>query len=343
MLTGVLIGINGIIFVVMLLLGVGVMPTGEELIRWGGMNSDLVIEGEWWRLLTSMFVHFGIIHLGMNMYFLYSFGRLVEQVVGKGIYLGIYLASGILSGIASFLFHKGKMAVSAGASGAIAGIFGTYIFILCTPIVKGQMREKLLTDVMQVLGINVLYGLIKGRGIDHAAHFGGLLSGFIMGGLFYPFFNIRKWIERVKLKWLVVGGVTAFSLFLIPTVVKGEKVSDASQFFYILEELDQEQLGIQKKFMKVDYHRDPNILCLEISKEIFPHLEKVKALKERMSSLTLNEDLDNYRQKVARYFEYYDQKLNLILTGMRLNSNFFEPQIRKLDKEMAELLPEHSN
>ena len=155
-------------------------PTTENLVQWGANYAPLVQSGEWWRLMTSCFVHIGIIHLAMNMWCLISLGALSERLYGSVRFAVLYILAGLGGSIASCMFHP--EIVSAGASGAIFGLAGgTLALSVC-------LKERLPTDrfknligtMLAFVGYNLFYGLIQPH-IDNAAHIGGLVTGFLIG------------------------------------------------------------------------------------------------------------------------------------------------------------------
>ena len=158
------------------------MPNPRELLAWGADYSPLTWNGQPWRLLSSVFVHFGILHLVMNMWALWTVGRVLERLVGNVGYLIIYFASGIAGSISS-LWWNGDV-VSVGASGAIFGLFGalaTFIWQRAdsfSPEFLSHLRRSLVSCIF----INLLIGAGI-EGIDEAAHIGGLVCGLICGAI----------------------------------------------------------------------------------------------------------------------------------------------------------------
>jgi membrane associated rhomboid family serine protease len=179
--TVALIAINALVFVATLMGGAELFkPIGGVQIAWGSNFGPYTTDGEWWRLFTSLFIHFGILHIVLNMLALAIFGPLVERLYGSVTYLLIYLFAGMAGGLASVSWHPGIN--SAGASGAIFGILGA---LLAAPLRAG---DTFPTDIVRsirhwfvvFLGWS-LYAGFKYKGIDYAAHLGGLVSGFIIG------------------------------------------------------------------------------------------------------------------------------------------------------------------
>jgi membrane associated rhomboid family serine protease len=181
--TQAILGINVAVFAAMLLAGVSPMdPTGQQLVDWGANFGPYTIGGQWWRLLTCVFVHIGIPHIALNMWCLWGLGRLAESVYDRWTFGAIYLITGLGASIASLIWNP--IGVSAGASGAIFGIAGALIsafyfgeFALPKTVVSG-----LLTSVLKFAGYNLVLGAFLGH-TDNAAHVGGLLWGLILGAL----------------------------------------------------------------------------------------------------------------------------------------------------------------
>ena len=183
LITPILLDLNILLFLLMILSGVDFMaPDNISLLKWGGNYRPVTLDGEWWRLITNCFLHIGIIHLFMNMYALIYIGILLEPILGTMRFISAYLLSGIIASVASIWWHD--FTISAGASGAIFGMYGVFLAILTTKLIDKKTREGLLTSISFFIGFNLLYG-VKG-GIDNAAHIGGLLCGIIIGYLFIP-------------------------------------------------------------------------------------------------------------------------------------------------------------
>lgn len=177
-----LIALNVLVFLIMWLTGGGFFqPTALTVYRWGGnFGPSTIGDHQWWRLLTSMFLHFGIIHLVMNMVILLQIGFFIEALSGARKFLLLYIVSGIGGGFAGLLFHP--HAVEAGASGAIFGLYGALLaFILRhRESIDSSVLAPLRKGALIFLGYNLIYGLVKSE-VDLAAHLGGLATGFLFG------------------------------------------------------------------------------------------------------------------------------------------------------------------
>jgi len=147
----------------------------------GAIISDLFQRGEYWRLLTAIFLHIGALHLLLNMWALYQLGSIFEALFGSARFALIFFASGLVASLASALLGPQGM-VGAGASGAIFGILGALILaIKRSPVWKHQPWSRGLTQQLMIwAAINVAIGLTI-PAIDNRAHIGGFLAGLVLG------------------------------------------------------------------------------------------------------------------------------------------------------------------
>ncbi len=208
-----IIAINVLVFILMVINGAGIMEVNnnEVYIRWGSNYSPLTLSGDWWRLITCVFIHFGIIHLVMNSYALYMAGVYLEPMLGKTKYITAYLAMGVFASLASLWWHS-EGVNSAGASGAIFGLYGVFLALLFTNLIPKQMR----TSLLQSIGVFVVFNLIYGAkaGVDNAAHIGGLLSGLIIGFIFYPLLKKEDKGTKSNLALLAIIAVAILSAWM---------------------------------------------------------------------------------------------------------------------------------
>jgi membrane associated rhomboid family serine protease len=181
--TPLLVGVNVAVFLAMVLSGAHpLMPSAETLLRWGANYGTALNEGESWRLLTSMFVHVGVIHVAVNMYALWASGSVLERLTGNYGFLLLSVLSGLVGSLNSTLWHMESFRVSAGASGAVFGVFGGLLGFLIPQrsFVPGIIYRRLLRVVGFVVVGNLVFGALVSF-IDNAAHLGGFLSGLLLG------------------------------------------------------------------------------------------------------------------------------------------------------------------
>ncbi|OYT54605.1 MAG: rhomboid family intramembrane serine protease [Desulfurococcales archaeon ex4484_217_2] len=170
--TKVLILVNLAVYVIAGIIGGSFLELSDEVLMLLGQFNYLVLKYGWYfQLLTAMFVHVNIVHLAFNMFWLYILGTQCELTFGARRYLAIYFVSGFFGNILTlYLLPPGT--VSAGASGAVFGIFGSLMAY------SGFTRRSMFASIVYAIFILVLNA---GFGVNVVAHFGGLLSGFILG------------------------------------------------------------------------------------------------------------------------------------------------------------------
>ncbi|MGI6107873.1 MAG: rhomboid family intramembrane serine protease [Lachnospiraceae bacterium] len=165
----------------------------ENAVRFGAQSCQLLGDGQWYRLFTSMFVHFGFLHLACNMYALYQLGPDVETLLNVWYFLIIYFGSGICGNLLTYFVgtKSGRDSISAGASGAIFGLFGTFLALYLIPETRDFVNAG---SLLQTLVINLIYGIVNRR-INLWAHLGGLAGGtvlslVIIGGILRGWFPV---------------------------------------------------------------------------------------------------------------------------------------------------------
>ncbi|HET9698395.1 MAG TPA: rhomboid family intramembrane serine protease, partial [Terriglobales bacterium] len=174
----------------------------DALIRWGADFGPLTLNGQWWRIFTSMWLHGGLIHVGANMYCFWDFGRIAERVYGRDRLSSIYLTTGLASSVASLLIHP--LTVSVGASGAIFGVAGALVFPFYRK--RLQLPAPVMKSMLRSLGSFILINLVIGTAIpviDNSAHVGGLLTGLLLGALWT--FMAERHVNLDQAKWKVLA------------------------------------------------------------------------------------------------------------------------------------------
>jgi rhomboid protease GluP len=156
-------------------------PSSEQLVRWGAnFGPAVIIDHQFWRLFTSMFVHIGLWHVLMNMLCLATSGRLVERLFGHFGFAALYVLSGLGGSIASV--YSQPMTVGAGASGAVFGIFGGLLGFLAIRHhdIPLSVLKPMRGGAIAFLAYNMAFGATV-PGISMSAHLGGLVTGFVCG------------------------------------------------------------------------------------------------------------------------------------------------------------------
>lgn len=179
-----IIALNIIVYLITLIPG-----TGIEILYKGASVNGLIAEGEWWRLLTSMFLHAGFLHILFNMFSLFLFGPELEKIAGKMRFLTIYFLAGNFGGIATFAFEKDPLYASVGASGAIFGIIGAFGALL---YYMRHVMPQLRQIILPIIVVSVIMTFLQAN-INIMAHLGGLVTGFILGLFYFKPKNMLRW------------------------------------------------------------------------------------------------------------------------------------------------------
>ena len=179
-----LLACNSVVFCISLVYGAGLWHTSNGVqLAWGANFGPATQDGQWWRLGTAMFLHFGILHLALNMWALWDVGRLVERLYGRTRFAMLYLGCGVAGNLLS-LVVQGNHAVSGGASGAIFGLYGAMLVFLWRErghVDRGEFRW-LFGAACAFTVLTLAMGQVV-PGIDNAAHIGGLVAGALLGRL----------------------------------------------------------------------------------------------------------------------------------------------------------------
>ncbi|MFZ0818683.1 MAG: rhomboid family intramembrane serine protease [Candidatus Acidiferrales bacterium] len=184
--TYALIALCFAVFVLELIKGAGFDSMPIPLaIQLGADYGPLTISGQWWRLLTAMFLHFGFFHIAMNMWCLFALGFLAERLMGRLGFLVLYFGAGLAGSLLSVAINP--QVVGAGASGGVFGVAGglvTYLWLKKAPLDFAGVKRQ-LQSLATFIGINVLYSLQAN--VDMMAHLGGLVAGLAIGAALPPF------------------------------------------------------------------------------------------------------------------------------------------------------------
>jgi membrane associated rhomboid family serine protease len=232
--TLVLIGLNVAYFLVMVIAGVSAFePSSEQALRWGADFGPYTLDGQWWRIATSTFLHFGILHLALNMWALLNLGFVAELLFGRTTFLMIYVVSAVGGALASLLVHP--LVVSAGASAAIFGVAGGVIMGLLLKRDNSALVIALRKSLRSLLTF-VVWNLIGGMaiaGIDVMAHVGGLITGAACGAVVL----LPAAAQRLRPR---AWAAAVFTLFVIGLSLgaAGVKRADTPRILAALAQLD---------------------------------------------------------------------------------------------------------
>lgn len=188
------------------------------LLFFGAKFNLSIQQGEYWRLVTAMFLHVNLIHVGFNQFALWIFGREVERLFGSIRFLIIYLLSGLLASIASMLLNT---SLSAGASGAIFGVLGAQLALLFRNRDRfGEFGRQQTISLLAIIGINIIFGITV-PGIDNWNHMGGLVSGTLLGLFMAPRYELERDVSTLSARVVDVNPLTrtVWAVLIVAAIV----------------------------------------------------------------------------------------------------------------------------
>lgn len=329
--TPIIVILNILIFAVMAISGVHmILPSNDSLLLWGANFRPLTAEGEWWRLFTSTFIHIGILHLLMNMYALVYIGVLLEPYLGKARYISAYLIAGISGSVASVLWND--LSISAGASGAIFGMYGVFVALLTTRLIEKSARKPLLISI----GVFVLYNLANGLkdGIDNAAHIGGLISGLITGYSFYP--GLQK-PEKISKPVTIGVLVLVFSLasFLIVSNIRSD-IGKYDEDMEVFIRLEQKALSV---YRLPSTATDEQVLY-EIQVNGIKNWEECIKVIDKVETYGLPEVIHTKNARLKEYCQLRIKSYKTIQRAIMEDTDMYDYQINSINLEIEMKLNE---
>jgi rhomboid protease GluP len=310
--TPILIAINVAVFIVMALNGVSLTkPSADSFLRWGADFGPLTTHGQWWRVVTAMFVHANFLHVLLNMIILWSIGRFTERLFGRVSFVALYLFAGIGGNLASLAWQP--FTVAMGASGAIFGLYGGLLAVLLLHrnTVPRPRVIAIAKSAAIFLAINLFYGLSQ-TNVDMAAHIGGLMSGFVLGcGLTGQLVPADPDWRQMRTLAVALAGTAVAVIFAFRLPVVDDWRSDLSR----LIPLDAKNQRIYVDAMrKVQLHQMNVAQFAEvIDKQILPPWN---AERESLSKLKLSQQQRVIADQLVEYMSLRADAWSLMKTGI---------------------------
>jgi rhomboid protease GluP len=212
-----LLGINILVFIVETILGGS--ENQRTLVTLGAKVNALIVMGQYWRLITPMFLHIGLMHVLFNSYAIYAIGPEVEALYGRSRFLTLYLLSGVAGNLMSFAFTP---ALSAGASTAIFGLIGALLMFYYRQRQNlGAFGQQRLINIVGIIIINLLFGMTV-SGIDNFGHLGGFIGGVVLGWLLCPVYEVDYGLDgpaQVQDRNSLLRELPGVGLFVVLLVV----------------------------------------------------------------------------------------------------------------------------
>lgn len=299
-LSWIVIALNALVFLAMVVAGNSIFsPTANALIDWGANFGPRTTSGEWWRLETSMFLHVGLLHIAFNMFALLQIGPAIERLFGKSGFCLIYNTAGLCGGLASLVWNP--YVPSAGASGAIFGLYGALLGFLALnrDVFPPELPSSLAKGAAAFIGYNLVFGLLNPN-IDMGAHVGGLIAGLLCGmacGL--PL--TPEGIKRRRVRYALVATVAI--IVLAPAAAKIPRTVDITKYLKDWRRLETTTIAKYNTALAQFRTRKtpPSEAAALLERDVFPEwnavndvLGKLRRLPSRQAQITA---------KLARYME----------------------------------------
>ncbi|NRT14702.1 rhomboid protease GluP [Flavobacterium sp. 28A] len=328
--TPILINLNIFIFALMVFMGVSFMaPTTDSLIQWGANFRPVTLQGQWWRLLTNCFLHIGFFHLLMNMFALMYIGALLEPYLGKIRFLSAYLLTGLLASVTSLWWHD--LTVSAGASGAIFGMYGVFLILLTTDLIEENARKQLLTSIAVFVGYNLISGL--SGGIDNAAHIGGLVGGLFIGYVYTYSLDTEDTLKQ-KLKY--VSALTAFFL-VISLMVCNSLNNDIVIYENKMKDFVEMEKLAMEVYSRSKYEAKEDLLYNIRDRGIYYWNENINLLNEA-DKLSLPNEIHVRNEMMREYCELRIKSFDLLYKSVNEETDKYNVEIQAYDQQILSIM-----
>jgi rhomboid protease GluP len=328
----ILIDINILIFILMLFSGVHfLMPENQSLLDWGANFRPVTLDGQWWRLFTCCFLHIGVLHLLLNMYALLYIGVLLEPYLGKTRFLASYLLSGIAASVASLWWND--LTISAGASGAIFGMYGVFLAMLTTNLLDKSVKKSLLISI----GIFVFYNLVNGlkpdSGIDNAAHIGGLLSGLIIGYAFIP--SLKKYDNKV----IKFGTITVLTVVLLisTSFVYRNVPNDFGKYQQTMNDFAKNETEALKVYQLFQYESDVETILRSINEGIDCWNKNLKLI-DSLNDLDLPDEAKSRNMVLKEYCELRIGCYNLMQRAIAEDTDAYDSEFERYNQKIEAII-----
>lgn len=330
--TPIIVNINILIFIIMVANGVDFFaPTSEDMVNWGANFRPITLEGEWWRLLASCFLHIGVFHLFMNMFALIYIGLLLEPHLGKMRFLSAYLLAGLMASVTSLWWHE--LTVSAGASGAIFGMYGLFLVLLTTDLFEKNARKALLTSIVIFVGYNLLSGM--NAGIDNAAHIGGLIAGIVIG--FVYTLSLDEEDNKI-LKFKIIGSL-AVAFSIISFIVCSGLTNDIVIYEQKMKDFAEMEKMALEVYNQAYYYPKEDLLYNIKERGIYYWTENINVVNE-IDKLNLPEEIHLRNAKVKTYCELRIKSFDLLYKAISENTDKYKVEIQNYEHQIDLLVSE---
>jgi len=319
-----LVALTSLVFTWAVYAGAGwLTPNVATLIRLGSNLGPFTLDGQWWRLLSSLFLHLGLLPLGINMWALWQMGRVAERLYGSLHFLLLYVFAGLCGGIAGLLWDP--TGHNAGASGAIFGVLGGLLVLAFKP--DSRVPAEIAFGARISGAVFILYNLANTfthSGVHNSAHLGGLLGGIVIGWLLARPLSVEGRTEiAFRLVMAVAGSAVALVAVSLPLALPGTIKSTEWHFRHQLqlyawdEQRAQaaqrilDQLQIERLITRVEWGE-------RLAREVLPEWEAAEGRFKSVHLPTASQSAQ-LETRIVRYLQARRQALTLMSEGARTN------------------------
>jgi membrane associated rhomboid family serine protease len=309
--TPAIAAINALVFVAMIF-GRGALSDPQTIVAWGGNFGPRTTHGEWWRLVTMMFVHPGLVPLLVNLAGLAQAGVMLERMVGNIAFAAVYLAAGILAGLVSLLVYP--ISISAGASGAIFGVYGLLVVTLVVGIRRHSATAiplRAITRLLPAAFVFVFYNL-GDENVQTSAELCGLAVGLLTGFVLH-----LRLADQKPPAWRAAATFATAAMIAVVGVVPLRGVADVRPELARIIALEHEDAGHYQ--FAVERLRKDNLSAQEVARfietKILPDLQTARARLKAIDGVP-----PEHQPLVAgaeQYFKLRDESWRLRAQGLR--------------------------
>ena len=290
----------------------------EELkkiaLNFGVNQRNLVLGGEYWRLITYQFIHGSKSHLFFNMYALIYLGLMIENKLGWKKYLFIYLVSGICGGLVSLIFHQ--EGVMMGASGAIMGLYGAFIALLITKSFEPRATKALLASTL-IVSLLVLINGAFGKRVDNAAHIGGFVSGFI-----FTYLLNYKWDKTVEIKSWARYAVSVLLFLMFFSGVLHFSPKYGTEEYRKLRDTFNSNMGSLNSIMNLKISLPKDVKLTSIKQDGIIPMERNLVVIKQMQALNLKSEDAKEREEKIKLSKASHRAVMLMYRDIKADSTY---------------------
>ncbi|HEY0047379.1 MAG TPA: rhomboid family intramembrane serine protease [Flavobacterium sp.] len=327
--TPILVSTNVLIFMLMVLSSRNIFgPDTDLVIQWGGNYRPETIDGQPWRILTSVFLHLGFMHLLINMLTLIFAGWFLEPLIGKCKLLLCYLLAAIGASTLSLWWHA--FTVSAGASGAIFGLYGVLFVLLVTNVARSKLRKALLPGISIYIAYNLVTGLQEG--VDNAAHIGGLLVGIMSGLAIIPTLNknessLFRYVPTILISLFIpVASMAVYLLIATRTVEYSTKMKQFNEM---------ESLALEVYTNPSESTKQELLYELKERSDYY-WMENLRLINE-IEKMSLGYEINERNKKIKEYCQLHLKLNDLLYKALEKESDEYEGSLYGYNEQIKQL------